>query len=156
MPTTDAASVSDTVQITADPAVVYTLLTDLPTLAELAEETQSMRWRKGSSAAPGAVFTGHNRNGSKTWTTRCVVTAAESGRVFGFKVTALGLPIARWRYDIEPSGAGCLVTESTWDDRPGWFKVLAGSLTGVSDRDGANAQHIRLTLERLKTRAEAA
>lgn len=149
------ASVAETVQINADPAGVYALLTDLTSFAELAEETHAMEWQQGSAATRGAVFKGHNRNGSKTWTTKCTVTAAEPGRVFGFKVTALGLPIARWHYDIESTGSGCRVTESTWDDRPGWFKVLAGSLTGVSDRQGANAEHIRLTLARLKAQAEA-
>lgn len=148
------ASVSAAVDIAADPAAVYTLLTDLPTLATLAEETHTMEWQKGSATAPGAVFKGYNRNGSKTWTTKCTVTDAEPGRSFGFKVTALTLPIARWRYDIAATDNGCRVTESTWDDRPGWFKVLAGTLTGVSDRDSANAEHIRLTLERLKVRAE--
>lgn len=147
---------SETVQIDADPAGVYALLTDLTTFAALAEETHAMEWAKGSAAVRGAVFKGHNRNGSKTWTTKCTVTDAEPGRVFGFKVTALGLPIAQWRYDIAAADGGCRVTESTWDDRPGWFKVLAGSLTGVSDRDTANAEHIRLTLQRLKAQAESA
>ena len=59
-----AASVSETVQVNADPAAVYALLTDLASFAELAEETQSMEWQKGSAATVGAVFTGHNRNGS--------------------------------------------------------------------------------------------
>ena len=150
------ASVTAAVDIAADTNSVYTLLTDLPTLATLAEETHTMEWQRDSAAAPGAVFKGHNRNGSKTWTTKCTVTDATPGQRFEFKVTALALPIARWRYDIEETESGCRVTESTWDDRPGWFKVLAGTLTGVSDRDAANAEHIRLTLERLKARAESA
>ena len=65
---------------------MYALITDLPTLASLAEETETMQWRKGDAAAPGAVFTGHNRNGSQTWTTTCTVTDAEPGRVFAFDV----------------------------------------------------------------------
>lgn len=150
------ASVTAAVAITADANSIYALLTDLPTLAALAEETHTMEWQRGSAATPGAVFKGHNRNGSKTWTTKCTVTDADPGRRFGFTVTALALPIARWRYDIEEAESGCRVTESTWDDRPGWFKVLAGTLTGVSDRGAANAEHIRLTLERLKARAESA
>jgi hypothetical protein len=46
------------------------------------------------------------------------------------------------------------VTESTWDRRPGWFRKVAGRATGVSDRAAANTEHIRLTLQRLKRRAE--
>lgn len=63
--------------------------------------------------------------------------------------------IAHWRYDIVATEGGCTVTESVWDRRPGWFKKFAGLATGVSDRDNANAEHIRLTLRRLKERAEA-
>ena len=47
----------------ARPEALYSLITDLPTLAELAEETTAMRWTKGDSARPGAVFKGSNRNG---------------------------------------------------------------------------------------------
>ncbi len=51
------------VTIGADPAKVYGLITDLPTLASLAEENEAMEWRKGDKVSPGAVFKGTNRNG---------------------------------------------------------------------------------------------
>ncbi|BBZ44944.1 SRPBCC family protein [Mycobacterium parmense] len=146
---------SATVQIDARPDVVYRLLTDLPTLASLAEEAVAMRWRKGDAVRPGAVFAGRNENGHRSWTTKCTVTDAEPGRLFAFEVTHTVLPIARWQYDIVADDAGCRVTESTWDRRPNWFRKLAGMATGVPDRAAANAEHIRLTLQRLKHRAEA-
>ncbi len=151
-----APSVHVTVPIAADPAAVYALITDLATLASLAEEADELRWRKGVEASPGAVFTGHNRNGSRTWTTKCTVTAADPARAFAFDVHSAGIiPISHWRYDIEPKDGGCTVTESTWDRRPGWFRKPASMATGVGDRKGANADHIKLTLQRLKVRAEA-
>lgn len=142
------------VTIAASPEAVYALITDLPTLAVLAEETDAMEWVTGNAVAPGAVFKGHNRNGSKKWTTKCTVTAAEPGRAFAFDVKSTGLPIAHWRYDIAATERGCTVTEQTWDRRPGWFKPLAGLATGISDRGTANAEHIKLTLARLKAKAE--
>lgn len=148
------ATAEATVDIDADPAAVYALITDLPTMAELAEETTAMEWQKGDGARAGAVFKGRNENGSKKWSTTCTVTDAEPGRVFAFDVRSAILPVAHWRYDIEPAGAGCRVTERTWDRRAGWFKKVAGLATGVSDRDAANAEHIRVTLQRLKARAE--
>ncbi|MEY8017124.1 SRPBCC family protein [Mycobacterium servetii] len=155
---TDSA-VTATVHVDAPAEVVYGLLTDLPTLASLAEETVAMEWRKGDpgdgGVRPGAVFTGHNASASRRWSTRCTVTDAEPGRQFAFDVTHTVLPIARWQYDIVADDGGCLVTESTWDRRPGWFRKLAGKATGVPDRAAANAEHIRLTLQRLKQRAEA-
>lgn len=149
------APVHASVTIAAEPAAVYALITDLPTLASLAEEAHAMSWTKGSAAAPGAVFKGQNRNGSKSWSTTCTVTTAEPGRAFAFDVKSAVFPVAHWRYDIVPAEGGCTVTESTWDRRAGWFKKITGLATGISDRDTANAEHIRLTLQRLKERAEA-
>lgn len=148
------ASAQAEVDIAARPDAVYALITDLPTLAALAEETSTMKWRKGDAARPGAVFKGTNRNGLRRWSTTCTVVDADPGKAFAFDVSYFGIPISRWRYDIADQRGGCRVTERTWDRRPGWFVKPGGLATGVSDRDTANAEHIRLTLQRLKDRAE--
>jgi hypothetical protein len=150
------ASAQASVTVSASCAEVYGLITDLPTMASLAAEVEEMEWYKGGSARPGAAFKGHNNNAGKKWTTTCTVTDAEPGRVFAFDVkTARVVPIAHWRYDIEPAEGGCTVTERCWDRRPGWIRKPAELSTGVSDRGAANAEHIKLTLERLKAKAEA-
>lgn len=149
------ASAEATVTIAADPAAVYALITDLPTLTELAEETHTMAWQKGGACTPGSVFKGQNSNGAKKWTTTCTVTDAEPARAFAFDVKSAVIPIAHWRYDIAAADGGCTVTERTWDKRPGWFKGVAGMATGVKDRASANSDNIRVTLERLKAKAEA-
>jgi hypothetical protein len=155
----DPASAQAEVRIDAAPDNVYALITDLSTLASLAEELAAMEWRKGAAADPGAVFKGHNRNGVFRWSTKCTVTDAEPGQVFAFDVRYFGVPVARWRYDIialnDTADGGCRVTERTWDRRPGWFSKTAWVGTGVRDRDTANAEHIKLTLQRLKDKAEA-
>ena len=151
----EPASAQAEVSIDASPDSVYALVTDLPTLASLAEEARAMEWRKGDAAGPGAVFKGHNRNGIFRWSTKCTVTDAEPGQVFAFDVRYLGVPVARWRYDIAGADGGCRVTERTWDHRPGWFSKTAWIGTGVRDRDAANSEHIKLTLQRLKEKAEA-
>ncbi|MBI3214253.1 MAG: SRPBCC family protein [Mycobacterium sp.] len=149
-----APAASADITINASPQTVYGLITDLPTLAELAEETTAMTWHKGDSVRPGAVFKGANRNGKKTWTTTCTITAATPGEVFAFDVHSARVPVAHWRYDIVAADGGCRVTESTWDNRPGWFAKIAGFATGVHDRLSVNAEHIDATLRRLKARAE--
>jgi hypothetical protein len=153
--TTPQPSASSSVDITASPATVYALITDLDAMSEIAEEAAAMRWKSGSSATPGAVFSGTNRNGWRRWTTKCTITDAEPGASFAFNVSHTGVPISRWQYDIAATEGGCRVTESTWDRRPGWYKRPAGLATGVMNRAGANADHIQATLQRLKTRAEA-
>lgn len=144
------------IDIDADPQQVYALITDLDTLAELADEADKMTWKKGALAEPGNVFVGRNRNGKRSWTTSCTVTEAVPGSVFAFRVT-LPFPkvaVSQWRYDIAATETGCRVTESTRDERPGWFKKPAELVTGVRDRDDASARHIEATLERLRRRAE--
>ena len=42
--------------------------------------------------------------------------------MFAFDVKSVVVPVAHWRYDIEPADGGCRVTEQTWDRRPGWFR----------------------------------
>jgi hypothetical protein len=146
--------VSATVHIDARPEVVYSLLTDLPTLASLAEEAVAMEWRRGDVVRQGAVFTGHNQSPTRRWSTKCTVTDADPGRMFAFDVCHTVFPVARWQYEIVASDGGCRVTESTWDRRPGWFRKLGGKATGVTDRVAANRKNIELTLQRLKRRAE--
>lgn len=147
-------AVSADITINARADTVYSLITDLATLAELAEETTAMRWTRGDSAQRGAVFKGSNRNGSHTWTTTCNITEAEPGRLFAWDVHSGPVPVARWQYEITPSDTECHVTESMWDHRPGWLRRIGRYLTGVPDRESANADHMRVTLQRLKETAE--
>ncbi|CAN5184059.1 SRPBCC family protein [soil metagenome] len=140
--------------IGADPDAVYAMITDLPTLTKLAEETTSMTWSRGDSARPGAMFKGRNRNRTRSWTTTCTVTEAVPGQVFAFDVRSGLIRVAHWRYDITAADDGCLVSETSWDQRPGWFRVIAGKATGVEDRDTQNTKNIAATLARLKQHAE--
>lgn len=149
-----SSNATGTVRINADPQAVYALLTDLEVLAELAEETTTMRWTKGSSATVGSVFRGDNRNGKKKWSTTCTVVGADPGRRFGFDVKFAVIPIANWTYEIEAGDGSCTVTETTTDRRPPGFDLLGGLTTGVKDRATTNAAHIEATLQRLKQRAE--
>jgi hypothetical protein len=149
-----APTATGSIAIAAPPAAVYDLITDLTSYSDVAEETSAIRWVSGSSAAPGAVFKGTNRNGWRRWTTTCTVTEADPARRFAFTVRHTVVPIARWLYEIEPTDGGCRVTESTWDNRPRWFKTPAGLFTGTPDRVGTNTSNIAATLARLKQRAE--
>jgi hypothetical protein len=145
------------IEIDASPDAVYALVSDPGRLAGLAEEYSGHRWVGGvSGPVVGAKFRGRNRRGFRRWSTLSTITDAEPGLRFGFEVTSVaGLPVARWRYDFEATGAGCVVTESMWERRPAWFKVPTSTITGVWNRDSANAANIAATLERLKSAAES-
>jgi hypothetical protein len=110
----------------------------------------------GDRAGPavGAVFRGRNAQGRRRWSTRSTVVACEPGRLFAFAVSAAGLPVAEWRYDLEPTQDGCRVTE-TWTDRRGGLIRRVGALTtGVSDRRDYAAASIATTLQGIKQAAE--
>jgi hypothetical protein len=153
-PDSTAPLASGSVTVRADAADVYALLTDLDRLADLADETHSMRWVGSSGARPGASFVGRNRNGLHRWSTTCTVTVADPGSAFAFDVHygPFSLPIAHWRYDIDSGGDGgeTTVTERMWDRRPRWFVGVGGLATGVRDRATVNGDHIAATLERLR------
>jgi hypothetical protein len=143
-------------EVAASPAQVYDLVSDLPGLSQVSAEFERGTWLGGvTEAGVGARFRGHNRSSWRRWSTTVTVTAAEPGLCFAFDVAFAGLPIARWRYDIEPSDTGCVVTESTWDRRPGWFKPVGDLVTGVRDRAAHNRRNIEQTLAQLKQAVES-
>ncbi|MFD9894940.1 SRPBCC family protein [Amycolatopsis sp. NPDC059027] len=146
------------IEIGASPDRVYDLVSDPGKLAGLAEEYSGHQWLGGASAAAvGARFRGNNRRGPRRWSTIATITDADPGKRFAFDVTFLGLPISRWQYDIEQEAADrCVVTESTWERRPGWLKLPTSTATGVWRRAEANRANIAATLARLKTAAELA
>lgn len=143
-------------EVAASPAQVYGLVSDLAGLSRVSAEFDRGSWLDGvTEARVGARFRGLNRNSWRRWSTTATVTAAEPGLCFAFDVALAGVPIARWRYDIEPSEVGCVVTESTWDRRPAWFKPLGDLAVGVRDRAQHNRLNIERTLAQLKQAAES-
>ena len=151
------ASVTRSVDVHAPAEAVWAIVSDLPGMGTLSPESTGGRWADGTAGpAVGAVFRGTNASGSRTWSTRSTVVASEPGRRFAFDVSSVGLPVARWSYDLVSTADGCQVTE-TWQDRRGRLVALGGRLlTGVQDRTAFTATSIEQTLARLKDRAESA
>ncbi|MGW3353174.1 SRPBCC family protein [Nonomuraea rubra] len=87
-------TVAGSIEIAADPDVVYRLIVDLSGWWRFVAEARVSGWRTGIAAAPGAVFTGWNRNGPLMWRTTATVVTARQGRCFAFRVTVLGMPVA--------------------------------------------------------------
>ena len=151
-----AATVSASTDIAADPKVVYDLVSDLTRMGEWSPENRGGKWRGGASGPEvGAKFKGKNKSGWRSWSTDVVVTEASAPEKFAFKVSALGMPVAVWNYDITPTATGCTVTESFEDTRSGFLKTVGGLITGVKDRDAHNKPCMEETLANLKKAAEA-
>ena len=159
MGTSDGGSVSVQREIQAPAAAVWALISDVTRMGDWSPETTSCAWIKGASGpAVGARFKGLNKNGSKTWSTVCKVTAADPGRAFVFDVDVGPLGVAEWAYRIEPDvgGTGCTVVETWTDRRGGLVKKLGKPLSGVADRVTHNRAGMETTLARLATAAESA
>ncbi|MGH3738100.1 MAG: SRPBCC family protein [Micromonosporaceae bacterium] len=154
MPTPTAQS---SIEIAAPPELVYDLVSNVPDTGKWAAETDRCRWLGGADGpAVGARFQGRNRHKGRVWATTCEVTHAEPGRRFEFRVRTAGVPSASWRYTIEPTAAGCRVTESTLRLAPRPVALLVNrALLGIPDRDSHNQANIERTLAQLKTYAES-
>lgn len=134
---------------------VYEIISDPGVLAECAAEYDGFRWLGGMTRSEvGARFVGRNRKGWQRWMTVARITDADQGKRFAFEVTAGPMKAARWQYDIESSGQGCKVVESTWDRRPQWLRPVLAVINGVKDRAAHNQSNIEATLREIKSRAE--
>jgi len=148
---------SVTVHMAAPPERVWSLLSDVTRIGRYSPETFEAQWLDGATRPMiGARFRGHvkrNGKGPIYWTT-CTVTECEPNRTFAFGVGASGkTPLNVWRYEIEPAGDGCDVTESfalrqTPPLRLYW--AVMGKARGKTNRDG-----MRTTLERIRDEVEA-
>lgn len=156
---TESQQISVSVDVAAGPEVVWGLLSDLARMGEWSPECTGVKWA-GAAPGPtgpsvGAVFKGKNRIGIRRWSTKGTIVAAEPNRRLAWDIAALGLPVARWSYAIEPAADGCTVTEK-WEDKRGAIINFVGPLsTGVKDRTAHNEAGMRTTLDRLKVAAEA-
>jgi uncharacterized protein YndB with AHSA1/START domain len=144
-------------RIDAAPAAVYALVSDISRTGEWSPECRRCRWVDDHDRArPGARFRGWNRSGLIRWSRLVEVVAAEPGREFAFRTLPdrFNRDSTTWRYRFEPGVHGTRVIESyEIHDLPG-FPVNV--LFRLFLRHHADMRpHMRETLERIKTVAEA-
>lgn len=150
---------SASIEIAAPPALVWKLVSDITRMGEWSPECERCEWTDGAQGPhAGARFNGHNRIGSRTWTTMSEVVESVEGRVFEFAVGGVTSPTSRWRYEMEATADGrTRLTESMEGYRTGLFFNLVRRLaTGVADRAEHNRKGIEETLARIKAAAESA
>ena len=143
--------------VDAPPDRVYRLISDLPRMGEWSPECVRCDWVGGATGpVVCARFKGGNRRGIYRWSTTGEVVAAEPDRELAFDVSFLGLPVARWRYTVDPGPAGGSRITETWEDRRGRAMRVIGVVgTGVRDRVAHNTDGMRETLDRIKAAAES-
>ncbi len=150
--------VSVTVEIDTPAERMFSMISDVTRMGEWSPENEGATWLGGATGpTPGAKFRGENRNGKKKWKTVAKIDRCEPSSVFSFHVSAGGLKIAEWRYEIEPTpSGGCRITE-TWIDERGRIATFMGKpVSGVADRAAHNRAGMEQTLQGLKAVAESA
>jgi len=143
-----------TVDVAAPPDLVYDLVADVTRMGEWSPECYRCEWLDGATAAaPGVRFRGYNRFGRMRWERTALVDTADRGREFSFATVndRAGRAETRWRYTMEPSPSGTLLTESfqfLWCSMP---NRLAEALV---PRGRQVNRGIEETLRRIKLAAE--
>lgn len=141
--------------IAAPPEVVYAAISDITRMGEWSTECVSCEWQEGfDGPVVGAVFDGHNVNGEHTWTTQGRVIEADPGSAFTFECSMMDFHFSTWGYRIEPTEAGCRVTEWSDDLRPDSILEFSQQLSGIDDREARNQETMSDTLERLAAALE--
>jgi len=136
--------------IAASPADVFAAVTDISRMGEWSPETYSAEWNEGFDGPElGAVFTGHNRNGDKDWSTEAVIVEFVTNERFFFDCRVGDFVFSKWGYAIEPTDDGCRVTEYTQNLLPEEMREISTSISGVEDRNAHNRAGMEATLERL-------
>ena len=143
------------INIAAAPDAVYDLIADVTRMGEWSPECYRCEWLDGATAAaPGVRFRGYNRLGRMRWARTAVVNTADRGREFGFTSVndRAGREETRWRYTMEPSASGTLLTES-FDFL--WCSVANRLAEALVPRGRQVSRGIEETLRRIRRAAEA-
>jgi hypothetical protein len=162
-------TISDTVDIDAGAAELYSLISDPTRMRDWSPENRGatvLNPAEDGAAFVGMSFEGRNQRGRAAWTTRCTVTAADPGRRFAFRVHTIGVKKPRvraanatWEYRFEPTPLGTTRVTETWsDDRTSWPDPLVAVFDRVvtSGKSFPEFQriNIRKTLDAFKRVAE--
>jgi uncharacterized protein YndB with AHSA1/START domain len=150
-----AERIEITREIAASPEAVYDALSDVTRMGEWSTECHTCAWHDGfDGPAIGATFDGHNRNGEHEWTSQGKVIQADRGRAFAFECSMYDFHFSTWGYEIEPTEAGCRVTEWSEDLRPENVLEMSKQMSGIDDRTARNRATMSATLENLAAALE--
>jgi Polyketide cyclase / dehydrase and lipid transport len=154
----DSLQHSGSIVINRSPEEVYALISDVRNTGEWSPMCKACWWDEGDGPRVGAMFTGRNEMGERTWETRSEVLAADPGKEFAWAV-AEPPTRARWGYRLTAVEGGTEVTE-TWELPPEGLAFFEERFPG----DGAAQAAIRAdwaekgipeTLAAIKKAAEA-
>ena len=146
--------IEESVEIAADPVRVWSLVSDLPRLAEWSPQVVKSFVRGGGGVQQGARLFNINRRGLLVWPTQSKVVTFEPHRLIAFRVKE---NFSVWSFELEPTATGTRLTQRR--ELPEGLSDLSVKLTqrffGGQDSFGEELrQGMRQTLDRVKAEAE--
>ena len=148
---------SHSINIKANPEVIYSLVSDLSRMGEWSPENIGGEWIEGDPGAVNSKFSGNNKLGDFEWTVDIRVSKADVNEHFEFIVDPDNEegPFVRWGYKIVELEQGSSELTETWE-----IILLPVSLRSLTDRQLANrkaavGEGMRATLQGIKASAEA-
>lgn len=149
---------SVSIEIASSPERVYALVSDITRMGEWSPECVSCSWVTGADGpALGARFKASNRGArGPAWSNTPTVVAADPGREFAFNRNGLGIGSYTWRYVMQPTATGTLLTESYEAERRlgSVMNAITEKWTGSRDRDADLRRGMTTTVARIKAAAE--
>lgn len=141
------------VDISASPAAVWAVVSDLRRMGEWSPQCRKMIVR-GGPVGRGTRTVNINRQGALVWPTRSLVTKFEPEKVLTFRVLENG---TAWSFELEATETGTRLTESR--TVPHGVSKISNFLTknvlgGTEQFEQGLQRGIHQTLQRIKTAAE--
>jgi uncharacterized membrane protein len=159
----DKPAVEVRVWVSASPARVWELVSDIELMPALSAELQSVEWLDGANGpAAGARFTGRSKHEALgEWETTSQVVEFEPERLFGWAVGDPAAPAALWRFQLNPKDGGTELSE--WMQMGPGPSGLSFAIDRMPDKEQKIVfvrmrefeRNITVTLERIRALAEA-
>lgn len=126
----DCPTVEVSDRLTADPAEIWAVVTDIALPVRFSPELQKVEWLDGADrVAVGARFRGYSKNPAiGEWQTECRVVEVEEGNRWVWEVRGDGGVAATWGFEVDPTGDGAIVRQ--------WARMGPGP-SGLSRAIGA-------------------
>lgn len=104
----DTPTVEASTWIDADPARVWSLVSDIELMPTLSSELQSVQWEQACGGPRvGARFVGYNEHEAfGQWSTTSHIVSCDEQREFCWAVGEPESPTATWRFRLKPRSGG--------------------------------------------------
>src|SRR5919107_3481632 len=120
------ALLEETIEIQADPARVWSLVSDVARMSSWSPQVMRS-FVKGRRVQEGTTFVNLNRRGPLVWPTQAKVVRCEPHTSFAFRIKENW---TIWSFTLEPTATGTLLTERR--EAPNGISGLSQRLTKIA------------------------